>query len=177
MGALARFISASGRIAASLVTANDAGDVTTPGRIDAATGVDGSARVSSTGTGVNHFATFGHSTAPDPGFTQRGDGVLFFHGVLAATMAVDARIPFYATENGVRANGELGSNTGPAASMALHVSGGFLQAPRLSGADRDTLTTSGALGAPHAGAIVYNTTAVRLEMWDGAAWVGFTTVP
>jgi hypothetical protein len=177
VGTLAMFTNGSGRIASSPVAVDDAGNVTTPGEIDAGTTTDGAARASTTGTGVNHWATFGNSSAPEPAFKQRVDGVAAVDAVTAFAVGVDARTPFYASEDGVRANGPLGGNTGPAPSMALQVSGGFLFAPRLSAANRDALTTSGALGASEAGAFCYNTDAARLEMWDGAAWVGFTTVP
>ncbi len=177
VGTLAMFTNGSGRIASSPVAVDDAGNVTTPGEVDAGVTVDGAARVSTTGSGVNHYATFGNTSAAIPAIKQRADGVVGLDATTALLVHVDARTPAYVTENGLRVNGPLGANTGPAPSMALQVSGGFMFPPRLSAANRDALTTSGALGAAEAGAFCFNTDAARLEMWDGAAWVGFTTVP
>lgn len=176
-GRLLRFATKAGRVVSSLISVDASGNLSTPGRVDAAYSSDGSARVSSTGTGVNHFATFGHSAAATPALKQRVDGTTSLYGYAAILGAVAAKIPFYATDQGVRCQGPTGGNTGPDLNMALQVAGGFFFLPRLDATARDTMTTATGLDSDFAGVMCFNTTAGRVELWDGSAWVGLTTEP
>lgn len=177
VGRLLRVATKAGRVVSSLISVDTSGNLSTPGRVDAATSSDGSARASSVGSGVNHYATFGHSAAATPALKQRADGISALFGSTALLAAVAAKIPFYATDQGVRANGPIGGNTGPAVNCALQVSGGFFFAPRLDATTRDSMTTETGLDSDYAGVMCFNTTAGRLELWDGSAWVGITTEP
>ena len=174
-GRLLRFATNAGRVVSSLISVDVSGNLSTPGHMDAATSSDGSARASSTGTGVSHYATFGHSAAATPAVKQRIDGITALFGSTALVGTTTNKIPFYATDQGVRCQGSSGSNTGPATGMALQVGGGFFFPPRLDAAARDTLTTAAGLDSDSAGVMCFNTTAGRLELWDGSAWVGVTT--
>jgi len=174
-GRLLRFATNAGRVVSSLVSVDASGNLSTPGRTDAGVTTDGAARTSTSGTGSNQYAQFGHSGAADPALWHKANGLVTLKAVLALLASVDARIPFYITEDGARANGPLGSNTGPAANVAFQVSGGFFFVPRLTESERDSLTTSSALDSDWAGVLCFNTDAGRLELWNGSAWVGVTT--
>ena len=174
-GRLLRFATNAGRVVSSLISVDASGNLSTPGRTDAGTTTDGSARTSTSGSGANQYAQFGHSTAPSPALKQRADGLIAMQAVGAWIASVDSRIPFYATEDGVRCQGPVGGNTGPAVNVALHVAGGFLFIPRLDETTRDSMTTETGLDSDFAGIMCFNTTAGRLELWNGSAWVGFTT--
>lgn len=176
-GRLLRFATNAGRVVSSLVSVDAGGNLSTPGRVDAASSTDGTARLSSSGSGVNHFAQFGHSAAATPAVRQRVDGVTALSGSTAILASAGSGIPFCATDQGVRAQGPTGGNTGPAVNCALQVSGGFFFAPRLDATTRDSMTTETGLDSDYAGVMCFNTTAGRLELWDGSAWVGISTEP
>lgn len=170
VGALAVFSNAAGKIAASLVTVDDSGNVTTPGAVTAgnadireeggaaAFGYGGLAaahkavrQFASGETSVaskNALSLVGDADEIDPTYAYLADGMQVYRGSAAGEPAEPSAVL------------QVGAGPGKY--------GGFLP-PRVTSANRPA--------SPATGLILYNTTAARLEMWDGAAWVGISTVP
>lgn len=182
VGALARFTSAAGKIAASLVTVDADGNVTTPGSVTA-----GPATLD--GVRVERMSAAGGGTIPSLGTVSAGEyqPALFFQlgGVVGVasqfqvydpTDATPARASFSTSVGGVTAifDGAFDFTTwSPSQSATLAIestTGGFLP-PRVTSAERD------AFDSPQAGLIIFNVTSERLELYNGAAWVGLSTTP
>jgi hypothetical protein len=182
-GRLMRFASNSGRVVSSLISEDSYGNVSTPGQVLAAS----AAAI----RGVVEFdssvrAFFGHVDLPSDwhAVAQKADGTSYFTGYKAAITADnapagDVPVSVDVQDGTATISRSTALQSTPLACAVLevqgagaggHPTGGFMP-PRLTTVQRD------AIPSPTAGLTIYNSTSARLELYDGAAWVGLTTTP
>lgn len=169
---LLKFATKAGRVVSSLISVDDNGNLSTPGSVSAGAAVvrEESTAASFGYTGlaagykaVRQFSTgetivgskqtltmVGDSDNADPTFAFLADGMQVFRGAAGGETPEPSAVM------------QVGAGAGKF--------GGFLL-PRCTEAERDSISS------PATGLLIYNTTAGRVELWDGSAWVGLTTEP
>lgn len=174
VGRLLRFASKAGKIAASLVSVDESGNLSTPGVLLAGE----SARMQTSGGA----ATFGHADAAVdfPAVRQYSNGETSVSSDQTLALVGDAdntdKAFIYVSSDVTQIYRGPNSGVSLETSAVLQVDGegskvgGFLP-PRLDSTGR------GAISSPATGLIIFNTTSGRLELYDGSAWVGLTTTP
>ena len=169
-GRLLRFATNAGRVVSSLVSVDASGNLSTPGTM-----IAGDAAKIQVGTGL---ASFGHKDATYAAVRQSSTGETIqtssgTHTIVGdAGGAVQAFVYVNKDATQVYRGADTGESVEPSAILQVGAhegsAGGFLP-PRV------TTTVRNSIASPAAGLIIFNTTAGRLELYDGSAWVGLTT--